>query len=224
MLVDSSTEYGALNIEHKDATDWISICQMVQLNLDNTSHHFKIQFYTEDGSISVSLRNVRILALRMDKFHSEEYKESRSVDTTTSSTFSIIGSATHTFTPAAEDYIQLYGAVSSGNNVSGQNGIQPRRGGTATQAEQIQAPDEQSSPQDRLSFFFFEKITETASSKAFDIRFRVANSTGTHSVYETSMAFLQLTGPTGWTGKINGVTDPGKINGIDVSTIQTING
>ncbi len=99
--------------------------------------------------------------------------------------------------------------------------MQARRGGAAVQGDWQLEPV---NINNISTFFVVKKVTETNSSRTYDVQHH-RGASGTAAATDTAMAFLQLTAaPLGWTGKINGVTDPGKINGIANTSISKVNG
>lgn len=50
------------------------------------------------------------------------------------------------------------------------------------------------------------------------------SNTDISDLYNSGSGLAYPFGATGWTGKINGVTDPAKINGLGVTSISTVNG
>ncbi len=204
ILTHSGTDYGLSQQEAKDSTDYFAHMGMVKLNLANSSQTFILTFRRNVASGTAGIKNARVVALRLDEFHSTSDATQRTQQNTTSATY--VDALSHTFTPKAEQYFSFYNAQGGSNSTSVSNLIQARNGGSAVQGEWTKAME---NVVDETTFFFIKRETLSASSTIFDIQHKSEDGIVQSETDELAVAFLQLlsTGQTaGMVNTVGGMT------------------
>jgi len=185
-LTHSGTDY-SLSHTTGDFGLWFCNVGMVKLNLANSSQTFILTFNRRSASGTAKIRTARILALRLDQWHSIQYKEQFTQQTNTTTTYA--DAISDTFTPTGDNYLTLYnlqnGQISGGGTTEGQ----ARNGGTAEANDWVNEPGGANA---RTTFFFFKKQILAPASTTFDIRHREGASGNTSKCNSIIMALLQL--------------------------------
>lgn len=184
LTVDGVT-YGESIRESKDATNWYTWSTMVKVSLSNASKDLKID-YLSVFTDTASIRNARILAIRLDTIDNNYYAESRGKSTTTSTSYQ--DKATLTQTPLNLEHI-VFGAGMVGGSDSTENSFMQLIEGATSKGELTAEPTD-GDAQQSFSYIQFYQATLAAASTTWKMQYK-SEITTTTGISDAAIAILQ---------------------------------
>jgi hypothetical protein len=139
---------------------------MRKINLDTTSHTFKIQYRTEDTHNTARIKYAHIVAIRIDQFSNNYYTESEgeSAPAASNTTYDKV---TNTYTAQAADHL-IIGSISyKAGSTSYSVGVKLLQGGTVDQSLLVEHKDST----DYESCFMMAKASLSAGSVTDKIQY-----------------------------------------------------
>jgi hypothetical protein len=113
---------------------------MRKINLDATSHTFKIQYRTENAANTARINHAHIIAIRIDQFSNNYYTESES-ETAPATINTVYDKVTNTYTAQAADHL-IIGSISyKSGSTSKSVGVKLLQGGVVNQSLLIEHKD-----------------------------------------------------------------------------------
>ncbi len=189
---DGSTVYSYVEHSNKDASNFMPYAALVKQTLANSSQTFKIQFATSDqiGEMT-TIRNVAILAIRLDEQANSYYSESRGESVTTATSFQDKTTLTQT-TTASEHIVFWSGQLGFANSsttvvVSGR---------LTEDASSVQTSDHvgQAGKADITKpCMGVYKKTLTAASHTWKTQYKIASGAVNARIRESAIAVIDLT-------------------------------
>ncbi len=167
---------------------WPSYVLIAKVTLDVSAHTIRIQHRSPaGGGVTSSIRNARIILLRLDKFQTNYYAENQTQDTTTSTSF--VEYLTLTSTPASKDHLVFMNSINGINSTT--ISVEERYTEDAGQ-ERIANNEGRANNRIKCDFAFWRKTYAGASVK-WDIDYRVENSAAIGAIDDASIAVIELT-------------------------------
>lgn len=169
-----------------DYRPWFTMGRFTSLSGSQT---FKIQFKVGTSGDTMSVRKMRIVALRLDQFENVYYTDTRSRTLTGSTTY--VDKLTLTQTPNAADHLILANGILDGSSVNKTFWSRFDNNGTAAHEQQMEPWA--SAGNDDYPFFLAIKQTLTATSHTWKIQYKtITNGFIRAGLDECAIAVLEM--------------------------------
>jgi hypothetical protein len=191
--VMDSTNYNEVQTECHDSTTWKAWAAMWRLTGLSGSKTATIEFRSENGTDTATIRNARIFAIKLGNFANNYYDEDRTRDTNNTSTPE--DQSVLTFTPAAaRNHIAFVACCGDSNDAAEELNLAAELDGTdyASQLYEIATSGEE------ISFFAIKRDSLSVASHTYKTQ-KWTETNGTVGCYESVIAVLDLEAATAGT-------------------------